>query len=375
MIPAWHKSPYRAAGLLVCIGGVFGLAGSIPISYEFGTAFVAAFFFAFVLLFGLMILRTGSRRRSLAIATLWFGLLGGMSSQWILLLGGFGSSSAAISLLLGSLGVIGMACSLCGAGLARLPENEFQGGTLINRNRLGALLVCTGATVGLIGSWRTFLLFFFLGPVVFTLILLLGVFMLREGREGRFLAVATLYFVLAVILLGANFGLATFWFGSVAAWLSSTPLPIAAATVVVGAALRLRPEETGMYGEPPMDTRRDPLAASLVSGGAALGFVTMSLAATSLPFTLLGKFAFASGLVSGLLLFTRQSIGPVLAAASAWFAVLGGAVSIALLLLGGIVGEGWPMVIGVLGIAAMVTSLAGARVELRALRESLVAGL
>lgn len=373
MMPAWPKSPYRTAGQLVFFGGVFGLAGSVPF-YWFGPALVAGFFFAFVLLFGLMMLRTGSRSHPLAIATLWFGLFGGMSSLWILLLAGASSSFSALGLLVGSFGVIGMSLSLFGAGLARLPESEFAKGALIDRNRLGGLLVCAGATVGLIGSWSTFFFFFFLGPAVFTLILLFGVLMLRGGREGRLLAAATLYFALIVILIGANFGLGAFWFVSVAAWLISTP-PIAAAAAVVGAIVRLLPDATNMHGEPPTDKRRNRLAASLMCGGAVMGFVTLALATTSLPFTLFGEFAFASGLVLGLLLFTRQSIGRVLAAAAASFAVLGGAVSVALLLLGRIVGQGSLMVIGVLGIAAMAISLAGARIKLRAPRGRLDAGL
>jgi hypothetical protein len=119
-------------------------------------------------------------------------------------------------------------------------------------------------------------------------------------------------------------------------------------------------------GEPSVGAARDWLAAALISGGAVLGLIVLSPLVSRLPFALFGEIAFAFVLILGLVLFSRQHVGLVLAAGAAWFAVLAGAVSIAFLILGVMVGSGGIIVVGVLGTVAMAISLVGARIKLQA---------
>lgn len=111
---------------------------------------------------------------------------------------------------------------------------------------------------------------------------------------------------------------------------------------------------------------RDRLAATLVCGGAVLGLVEMTPIAFSFPFALFGEIAFALVLLLGIVLFSRRSIGRAVAAGAAWFAVFGGAVSVAFLLLGLIVPSGSLVIVSAVGVVAMGISVAGALVKLRA---------
>lgn len=114
---------------------------------------------------------------------------------------------------------------------------------------------------------------------------------------------------------------------------------------------------------------RDHLAASLVCAGAVLGLVAMTPIALSFafaPFGPFGEIAFVFVLALGILLFSKRPIGRVAAAASAWFAVFGGAVSVAFLLFGLIVPSGSLVSVSAVGIVAMGISVAGAIVKIRA---------
>jgi hypothetical protein len=312
---------------------------------------MAAASFALVLLFGLMMLRTRSAMHPLAIATLWFGLLGGSSGLWVLWLAAAVASFSAFAFLVGFTEVLGMSVSLFGAGLARLPERDLAGRKLIDRNRSGALLVCAGATMGLIASSWTFGFLTLLSLPSFTLVLLFGVLMLQSGQQGRLLAAATLYFALVGVAVELFF------------------LPGVIAAVVAGTGSIVRLYSGGgddMSGEASVGAGRDWLAGALVTGGAGLGLIVLSPLVSRLPFALFGEIAFAFVLILGLVLFARQPVGRVLAAGAAWFAILAGAVSIAFLVLGVMVGSGGIIFVGVLGIVAMAISLVGARIKLQA---------
>jgi uncharacterized membrane protein YhaH (DUF805 family) len=307
----------------------------------------------------------------LAIATLWLGLLGGGSGLWILWIAASLSPAFAFGVLTGSLGVIGMSVSLFGAGLARLPEWELAGRRLIDSNRSGALLVCAGATAGLIGS-ATFGFFAVLtlaSFTSFTLILLFGVLMLQRGKEGRLLAAATLYFALVGVAADLFFLPGVAYYGGTATWDLAT-LPIATLVAGTGAIIRLYSGESDdNSSEPSADEGRNWLAATFMCGGAVLGLIVFSPIISRLPFALFGEIAFAFVLILGLVLFPKQPVGRVLAAGAAWFAVFGGAVSVAFLLFGLIVTSGTLsgtlLLVGVLGIVAMAISLVGARLKLR----------
>jgi len=110
---------------------------------------------------------------------------------------------------------------------------------------------------------------------------------------------------------------------------------------------------------------RDRLAASLVCTGAILGLVVMTPITLSFAFALFGEIAFALVLALGLVVFSRRAIGRIAVAGAALFAVFGGAVSVAFLLLGLIVPSGSLVPVSAVGVVAMGISLVGSVVKIR----------
>ena len=212
----------RPAGTLMCTGAVVGIAAMIPtpwLLYGFALGILAAAAFVLVLLFGLIVYWGRPPSRSLAGAGILFAFLGGIASVTIIWLGGFPSPVSELAVALGSLGVLGMCVSLIGCGIGRVPETELSDGRLFNRTRLGAVLICAGAALGLIGSrLSVFGPFAFLKLGGFVSVLFFGVLLFQDRPEGRLLAAATLYFAIVaeaadlVFLLGSVFfGGASFW--------------------------------------------------------------------------------------------------------------------------------------------------------------------
>src|SRR5712691_11661483 len=186
----------RLAGGLMCIGAGLGFAGTAPL-WWFLPALVAATTFAFVVPFGLLVFFTTPRSTFPASAGLWFAFLGGMSSVVVTWIAGSPSWFSTLAVTSGTIGIFGMSICLIGVGIGRAREPELSAATLFNRPWIGAVLVCVGGTLGLVGSRIAFgFPFGFLSLTCFTLVLLFGVRLFRKGPESRILSAATLYFAL-----------------------------------------------------------------------------------------------------------------------------------------------------------------------------------
>jgi hypothetical protein len=180
----------------MCIGAGLGLAGTAPL-FLFLPALVAATAFAVVVPFGLLEFLARPRSTFPATVGLWFAFLGGMSSVVMTWVAGGPSSFSTVAVTSGTIGIVGMSVCLIGVGSGRVPGAELSGSILTNRTWVGAILVCIGGTLGLVGSGVAFgFLFSLLGLTCFTLVLLFGVRLFRKGPESRILSAATLYFAL-----------------------------------------------------------------------------------------------------------------------------------------------------------------------------------
>jgi len=164
-----------------------------------------------------------------------------MSSLWIIWLLGSPFLIGDLAVLLGTAGVVGMTVSLIGSGIGRLTEAELAGTKLIDRNRFGALLICAGAAIGLVGSRLALFvsIFAFFTAFCFALVLLFGVALLRPRPEGRLLAAGTLYFALVGSGLSFVFSMPVLFFygGGDLGWILLQP--IATVTAGAGAIIRL----------------------------------------------------------------------------------------------------------------------------------------
>jgi hypothetical protein len=235
----------------MCIGAGLGLAGTAPL-YRFLPALVAAMAFAFVLPFGLLEFLTKRRSTFAATAGLWFAFLGGMSSVVMTWVAAGPSSFSTVAVTSGTIGIVGMSVCLIGVGSGRVPGAELPGAILTNRTWVGAILVCIGGTLGLVGSGVAFgFLFSLLGLTCFTLVLLFGVRLFRKGPESRILSTATLYF--AMVGMGDTVFYLPYlvFFGSGAVWLFYVR-PIGTFLAVLGAIILLRrpPGETTLATVP-----------------------------------------------------------------------------------------------------------------------------
>jgi hypothetical protein len=223
----------------MCLGAGLGLAATATL-IAFLPALVAATAFALVLPFGLLELRRPSRNSSAATAGILFAFLAGMSSVEMTLFAGSPSWFSDRAVTSGTIGIFGMLVCLIGAAISRELDPELSPATLIDRNWIGALLVCVGATLGLIGSRAAF--FFpltLLSLTCFSLVLLFGVRLFRRGPEARLLSVVTLYFALAGVADVFLFLPSVILFGNAPLLLVNFRL-LGTAIVVPGAVIQLR---------------------------------------------------------------------------------------------------------------------------------------
>ena len=112
-----------------------------------------------------------------------------------------------------------------------------------------------------------------------------------------------------------------------------------------------------------MDSER--FAGILVCSGAVIGLVGMTPASSTVPFAYLGEISFVLVLLLGVLLIRKSRQGRVFAAVVLWFAMFGGAVSIAFLLLGLMLPWDGALRLGSIGLAGAALAIAGALVRLR----------
>ena len=105
----------RLSAILLCLGAVLGLVGATPTGFTLFYATLGWGSFGVVLLLGILSFRKGRERRVLALAALWFALLGGAASIALLILGLMISWNAAI--WFGSVGVVGTLLATAGAAI------------------------------------------------------------------------------------------------------------------------------------------------------------------------------------------------------------------------------------------------------------------
>jgi hypothetical protein len=184
----------------MCLGAGLGL-GATATLIEFLPALVAATAFAVVLTVGLLELRRPPRNSSLPSAGILFAFIAGMSCVEMTLFAGSPSWFSDRAVTSGMIGIFGMLVCLIGAAMSRELDPELSSATLIDRNWIGALLVCVGGVLGLVGSRSAwfFPLIGFLGVASSSLILLFGVRLFRKGPDRRLLAALTLYFALVSV--------------------------------------------------------------------------------------------------------------------------------------------------------------------------------
>jgi len=108
----------------------------------------------------------------------------------------------------------------------------------------------------------------------------------------------------------------------------------------------------------PLDSNR--LAAILMCVGAVLGLVGATPTGFPLYFAVLGWASFGLVFLLGLLLFRKRPEGRLFAAAALWFALLGGAASIALLILGLMISWNGAIWSGSIGVLGTILAMAGA---------------
>ena len=184
----------------MCLGASLGL-GATATLIAFLPALVAATAFALVLMFGLLDLRWPSKNSSLPSAGILFAFIAGMSCVDMTLFAGSPSWFSDRAVTSGIIGIFGMLVCLIGAATSRELDPELSSTTLIDRNWIGAFLVCVGGALGLVGSRSAwfFPLIGILGVASSSLILLFGVRLFRKGPDRRLLAVLTLYFALVSV--------------------------------------------------------------------------------------------------------------------------------------------------------------------------------
>ncbi len=137
--------------------------------------------------------------------------------------------------------------------------------------------MCTGATLGLVGTILGFSLFVFLSGISFGLVFLFGVYVTRKRPEGPILAAATLWFAtIGGLPFLWIFGL-SFWFGWLALLIGSL-LILGTAIAIAGAALKLTEWQRGPARRPPPGLFKR--AAWLLGAGS---FVLLIAAATNYP--------------------------------------------------------------------------------------------
>jgi hypothetical protein len=112
----------RIAGVLLIVGGMLGLAGTVSTFFPFSVLGVVSF--GLVLAFGGLVYWQRPEARLVTIATLWFAPLGGAACVIILTINYFGCCYNGLWAVQGSLGLFGMSLALAGAGikLSKIPS-------------------------------------------------------------------------------------------------------------------------------------------------------------------------------------------------------------------------------------------------------------
>ena len=189
----WRREGADLPATLMAMGGLLGFAVTAPY-YRFGFGLLANGAFAVVFLGALASISRSPSHRWFEVS-LAAAFLGGMASVGIVwfLPGGW----LEFPLISGSMGILGMTISMIGARLGLMGEAELGGRGFLNSDQVGALLLCGGGTLGLIGSPATVFFFALLPLASFVVVLLLGIGLLGVGSEGRILAVVALYFGIA----------------------------------------------------------------------------------------------------------------------------------------------------------------------------------
>jgi hypothetical protein len=103
----------RTAGVLLIVGGMLGLAGTVSTFFPFSVLGVISF--GLVLVFGILVYWKRSESRLVAAATLWFAPLGGGACVVILWFNRFGMGHNDVWDIQGSVGLIGAGIALGGA--------------------------------------------------------------------------------------------------------------------------------------------------------------------------------------------------------------------------------------------------------------------
>jgi len=105
----------RLSAILLCLGAVLGLVGATPTGFTLFYATLGWGSFGLVLLLGAFSFRKRQEGRVLALAAMWFALLGGAASVALMILGLMISWNAAI--WFGSVGVVGTLLATAGAAI------------------------------------------------------------------------------------------------------------------------------------------------------------------------------------------------------------------------------------------------------------------
>jgi len=105
----------RLSAILLCLGAILGLVGATPTGFTLFYAMLGWTSFSAVLLLGAFSFQNRREGRVLALAAIWFSLLGGAASVALLILGLLISWNAAI--WFGSVGVVGTLLATAGAAI------------------------------------------------------------------------------------------------------------------------------------------------------------------------------------------------------------------------------------------------------------------
>ena len=105
----------RLSAILLCLGAVLGLVGATPTGFTLFYATLGWTSFSAILLLGAFSFQNRREGRVLALAAMWFALLGGAASVALLMLGLMISWNTAI--WFGSLGVVGTLLATAGAAI------------------------------------------------------------------------------------------------------------------------------------------------------------------------------------------------------------------------------------------------------------------
>jgi hypothetical protein len=230
--------------------------------------------------------------------------------------------------------------------------------------------MCAGAILGLVGTIPIpWILYLFLVPAVpaavaFVLVLLLGLAVFHQTSRSRMLATAGLW----LSSLGGIMSVGIIWFAGSPNRFSDIAVALGSIAVlsmpvsVTGASLARRPE-TELGAANVIDRNR--LVAFLVCAGAAVGLVGSAPTGFTFLVALFSGFCFTLAFRFGVALFQKRRESRALAAASLYFALLGGGADILFPPLGLVLhgsGAAWLIAIGPIG---MVIAGTGAVIGLR----------